>query len=96
MLLRSYLAERRSAVALLSRMNCLFFPSLPRLGSFMFPVVTLGRRTHYQKTLTSISAAPFKNCIFVWKQFLFIIATALLQVVFQAGKAAAAAWHRAV
>lgn len=46
---------------------------------------------------TSISAAPFKNCIFVSKQFLFIIATALLQVVFQAGEAAAAvAWHRAV
>lgn len=50
-LLRSYLAERRSAVALLGRMNCLFFPSLPRMGSFMFPVVMLGRRTHYQETL---------------------------------------------
>lgn len=95
---RSCLAERRSEVALLSTMNCLFFPSLPRLGSFMFPVVALGRRAHYQKTLTSISAAPLKNGIFVSKQFLFIIAAALLQVVFQGGAvvAVAAAWHRAV
>lgn len=99
---RSRLAERRSEVALLSRMNCLFFPSVPWLGSFMFPVVAPGRRTHYQKTLTSISAAPLKNGISVPKPFLFIIAAALLQAVFQGGAAAAAAvavvaaWHRAV
>jgi len=61
----------------------------------MFPVVVLGRRTCYQKALASISAAPFKNCVLVSKQFLFIIATALLPVVFQASEAAAA-WHRAV
>lgn len=64
MLLRSYLAERRGAVALLSRTNCLFSPSLPRLGSFMFPVVALGRRMHYQKTLTSIATAPLKKLHF--------------------------------
>lgn len=61
MLLRSYLTEHRGAVALLSRTNCLFSLSLPRLRSFMFPVVTLGRRMHYQKTLTSIATAPLKK-----------------------------------
>lgn len=61
MLLQSYLAEHRGAVALLSRTNCLFSPSMPRVGSFMFPVVALGRRMHYQKTLTSIATAPLKK-----------------------------------
>lgn len=27
----------------------------------MFPVVALGRRMHYQKTLTSIATAPLKK-----------------------------------
>lgn len=42
-----------------------FFSPLPPLAHdwdlFMFPVVALGKRTHHQKTLTSIFVAPFKN-----------------------------------
>lgn len=74
-----------------------FFLSSPRLGSFYVSCGNAGEENALsENTFLQFSAAPFKNRIFVPQQFLFIIATALLQVVFQAGAAAAAAaWHRA-